>query len=162
MSLHLLQGWYWLTIGMVFCFLICISLMVIQRASFKWYSLLNNNNSVYKARLEHFCLYGQYLLASICSLQCLFNHISNHFPSWYCVYGMSICVIFHEGSKTFGYGFFLERAKSTINKTRISVLPPIITKYVLPIYISLYFVLYSILCPLEFRGLSIEPNNVPT
>eukprot|EP01083_Nonionella_stella_P313870 1128449_1 len=62
-------------------------------------------------------------------------HISNYFPEWYCVYGMSVCLIFYAAAKSFLYGFFLERAKMAQTTTRL--LPEFATKYILPIYISL-------------------------
>eukprot|EP01083_Nonionella_stella_P313872 1128451_1 len=90
-------------------------------------------------------------------------HISNYFPEWYCVYGMSVCLIFYAAAKSFLYGFFLERAKMAQTTTRL--LPEFATKYILPIYIAGYFTIYAILCPLSFRGLLLNPvqnNLVPT
>eukprot|EP01084_Bolivina_argentea_P258601 436050_1 len=159
-------NWNLLTIAMGICFSTCLFLILLQIKAFRWYSIWMNDNKIYTKKRELFCLYGVYVLASLCSLQCLLNHISNYFPKWYCEYGMSICVILHEASKTFSYGFFLERAKSVISATKSEILPPMILKYVLPIYISSYFALYSVICPWTFRGLATNPNNkqstVPT
>eukprot|EP01084_Bolivina_argentea_P236441 397545_1 len=156
------NNWYWLTVAMLLCFIICIVLMKLQRNAFTWYAKTRQDDTIFKHKLEHLCLYGTYISASICSLQCLLNHISNYFPEWYCVYGMSICVIFHEFAKTFNYGFFLQRAKAAIISTKSHILSPMVTNYILPVYISLYFILYCILCPLTFRGLSSNLSFIPT
>eukprot|EP01084_Bolivina_argentea_P264660 448396_1 len=150
-----------LSILMGLCFLIHFCLITIQIKGFQWYSIFMKDNSIFTKKRERFCLYGVYILAALCSLQCLLNHISKYFPEQYCRYGMSICVILHEAAKTSQYGFFLERAKSAIDATKIDIVPTVITKYILPIYISLYFVLYSVICPWTFRGLPTNRNKKP-
>eukprot|EP01084_Bolivina_argentea_P078581 142607_1 len=157
-------NWYWaMSLAMGICFIICVILIVLQIKSIRWYFVVMNEKKKIDRKREHFsffCLYGAYVLACFCSIQCLFNHISNHLPKWYCFYGMAFCVILHEAAKTFGYGFFLERAKLSLTTTKShTFIVAILTKYILPIWISLYFILYSILCPLTFRGLSHNPLN---
>eukprot|EP01083_Nonionella_stella_P293722 998924_1 len=158
------SSWYLLTVSMPICVFICLILMVVQAKSFRWYAMTMRDDAIYKRKRELFCLYGAYISGSICAIQCFLNHISNFFPHFYCIYGMSICVILHEAAKTFLYGFFLERANSITLSTKTNILPTLITKYILPIYISLYFTLYAVLCPLTFRGLPVNPRttDIPT
>eukprot|EP01083_Nonionella_stella_P150589 479941_1 len=153
------SSWYLLTVSMPICVFICLILMVVQAKSFRWYAMTMRDDAIYKRKRELFCLYGAYISGSICAIQCFLNHISNFFPHFYCIYGMSICVILHEAAKTFLYGFFLERANSITLSTKTNILPTLITKYILPIYISLYFTLYAVLCPLTFRGLPVNPRT---
>jgi len=160
-----------LSLAMGCCALVCVSLIVLQIKSIQWYSTIMQDRNIYHILIiastrEHLFLYGSYALAFLCALQCLLNHISNHFPEWYCIYGMSFCVILHEAAKTCGYGFFLERAKSALLFTKTSRIPRVLTDYILAIWISFYFILYAVLCPLTFRGKSNNPladeNIIPT
>jgi len=95
---------------------------------------------------------GVYAMGATCAVQCFLCHISNFLPSWYCVYGMSICVMMYALTKTFLYSFLLERIKCVQTDRSIEILPEMVTKYILPIYIGGYFIIYAILCPLTFRG----------
>eukprot|EP01083_Nonionella_stella_P176839 619856_1 len=150
-------SWYLLSTGMFICLIICVSLIIIQVRSLRWYSVLKDDDSIYKGKRELLFLYGVYIAGIVCSLQCLLNHVSSYFPDWYCEYGMGICVIFHELAKTFGYGYFMERSNKMTKLTGIQCLSPVVQQYVLPVYIFCYFLMYSVMCPLEFRGLSLDP-----
>lgn len=170
--------WYILTTGMVICLIISIGCIIIQSRSISWYTKKINcdahknckkNNNLQRRTL--FFLYMVYFMACLCSIQCFLCHISDTFPSsYYCEYGMPICVILYVGAKSFLYGFFIERAKATQNMIITNVknsssknnkttssnyykLPnEIIFDYILPIYIFIYFWTFFILCLIYFRG----------
>eukprot|EP01084_Bolivina_argentea_P271868 462706_1 len=155
-------NWFMMTTIMPLCFTTCIFLTFIQYRCFKWYSNVVESD-IYKKKKELFCLYGVYLMGATCAIQCFMCHVSNFFPEWYCLYGMPICVIFYAATKTFLYGFFLERAKCA--QSTDFLLPKVVKKYVLPGYILSYFIIYVILCPLSFRGEVIDPSetdSIPT
>eukprot|EP01083_Nonionella_stella_P026549 73107_1 len=153
--------WYMMTTIMPLCFCVCVTLAILQTKSLKW--SLQSNSSGLSQKRELFCLYGQYIIGSLCAVQCFLCHISNIFPDFYCVYGMSICVITYAATKSCLYGFFLERSRCV--QDHAPMLPSFVWNYVFPLYIVLYFCIYAVLCPLSFRGKVVDPtidNTVPT
>ena len=183
--------WYIMAAIMPLCFIMCMTLAIIQTKALKWYSKTSDEN-VYSKRTELFCLYGQYIIGGLCAIQCFLCHISNFFPEYYCIYGMSICVIIYAATKSCLYGFFIERFvisfnlynsefRSTPNHYSFCIrycnkrskcsqgitrlLPNCVWKLLFPLYIAFYFLAYVILCSLTFRGTVVDPTvnkSVPT
>eukprot|EP01084_Bolivina_argentea_P095439 171593_1 len=154
-------SWFLMTSVMPFIFITIVLLIPLQIKSLKWYCAEFNEYDIYSRRTQLFCLYGVYIFGGSCAIQCYLCHISNFFPEWYCIYGMTFCVILYAAAKTCLYGFFFERAKII----KSSVIPRTVKQYIIPIYIGLYFVIYAILCPLSFRGQSEDPlkdSSTPT
>ena len=179
--------WYVLTTGMMFCLVISIGCILIQSRSISWYTKKINcdthkqckkNNNLQRRTLSF--LYMVYIMACLCSIQCFLCHISDTFPSsYYCEWGMPICVILYVGAKSFLYGFFIERAKATQNMIITNAnnyksttngkkdtnakhyqLPnEIIFDYILPIYIFIYFWTFFILIMIYFRGKVFTIND---
>eukprot|EP01084_Bolivina_argentea_P116130 206394_1 len=145
------------------CWIICITLAVIQYLTFRWYQTEYNINQN-KNKRELFCIYGVYIIGTVCTTFCFLCHISNFLSDEFCVYGLAICVILYSATKSFLYGFFLERVRC-IRKSFLCTIMPYLLDYILPVYIIIYFAIFVILCPLEFRGRYGDPfsdNSIPT
>mmetsp|Transcript_21493 Transcript_21493/g.18944 ORF Transcript_21493/g.18944 Transcript_21493/m.18944 type:complete len:362 (+) Transcript_21493:49-1134(+) len=119
-----------------------------------------NKLSMMASNNQRFLAYFIYLFAALCALQCFFCHYSFAYPpqisQYFCKYGSPICVVLYYASKASLYGFFLERAK--LAQGIIKLFPNWLFKYVLPIYIAIYFVTFSTLILVFFRG--IAPENI--
>ncbi len=116
-------------------------------------SMLTSNN-------QRFLAYFIYLFAALCALQCFFCHYSFSYPpqisKYFCMYGSPICVVLYYASKSSLYGFFLERAK--LAQGILKLFPSSLFKYILPSYIAVYFLIFSTLILVFFRG--IPPENI--
>eukprot|EP01083_Nonionella_stella_P152687 489762_1 len=152
-------GWYCMTVILPLCCVICLILALLQAKSFGWYKSQSGSDlpGYYNNRYERIHLYGVFLFGVLCSTQCFSLHIANVFPDWYCVYGISTCTVFYFAEKSFLYAFFLERAKSVQVLLDKQILPRVCTHYILPIYIALYFAIFSALALIGFRGKVLNP-----
>eukprot|EP01083_Nonionella_stella_P031469 86180_1 len=148
-------GWYLMVAIILLCSVTSIILTCIQILSTGCYKHHSDHHNL--TRKERTLLYGIYLGGVLCSSQCFALRMSKYFPSWYCSYGIGICTALYAAEKSFLYGFFLERSKSLQRLLDHTFIPPILATYVLPGYIMSYFVVFSVLSILEYRGRIDEP-----
>eukprot|EP01083_Nonionella_stella_P019473 54092_1 len=144
--------WYIIVASMIFNALISISLIIIQKLSVSSY--VKNLNVV--ASQKTICYLNCIFISGLaCSIQCLLCHISDNFHPDFCKYGVPICVVIYFTAKTFLYLFLIERAKSA--QGICSIFTAILFDKLLPIYIILYFISFSIVLLVYFRGVVYNP-----
>eukprot|EP01084_Bolivina_argentea_P298999 515373_1 len=154
-------GWYFVTITITLCSCTCIVLTWIQINSFKWFFLWNNQNQIqfetYSHWTDRISLYSIFITGLLCSIQCLTLHLSDLLPTTYCIFGVSVCTVWHIAQKNSLYAFFVQRAKYVqplINNPTLNM----ITKYVFPVAIVTYFLGFSLIVCITFRG-KIDENS---
>eukprot|EP01084_Bolivina_argentea_P251176 421163_1 len=148
-------GWYSMTIIIPLCCITCLILLFLQILSIKRYQTQSENTSK-----ELFLLFGIFLTGLLCSTDCFMLHLSNLLADWYCIYGIGICTVFYFAEKSFLYGFFLERSRSVQILLDQQILPNIIMQYIFPLYIAIYFSIFSILALTTYRGRVVSPLDI--
>ena len=103
----------------------------------------------------NYFVFMDYCVRGGLAVQCFICHASIILPEWICIYGFPACVIYYAATKSFLYGFFLERAKCVRFYVRFKFADLMYDK-LLPGYIGLYFLIYFILAPTFFRGIPID------
>eukprot|EP01084_Bolivina_argentea_P039143 72360_1 len=95
-----------------------------------------------------------YLSGVFCGIAGYSMHIIPSDSIWCETYGMGVCFAFLGGTKSFLYGYFLRRAKTTVipKAKDMTKLSTICFNIVIPIYIIIYYLIYCSITSLFFKG----------
>mmetsp|Transcript_38547 Transcript_38547/g.61590 ORF Transcript_38547/g.61590 Transcript_38547/m.61590 type:complete len:330 (-) Transcript_38547:170-1159(-) len=144
-------------------FIACIAAMIITALSRAYHKreLTETYGSDLSDR-QHLLAYLIYAMSALCAVQCVLCHFSGAYQEnaadFFCSVIVPVCFVLYYAAKAALYGFFLERAK--LAQGISNLFPEYLFKYILPIYILLYFVVASTLVLITIRAQRVYSDPV--